>query len=150
MNENAHSNNKPVGGSILTIPVAVEPQTDNQIRLLSDTTDALGVRHVMIQTTATGNNSDGYKDAELQAHSWFFAIYDPINPRLTVEAITKSALETTQLGLAAGRISGDWLKCPHPIIRNSNGKFMFGHHRGVNPNDAEPTWGFQFEVIEVK
>jgi hypothetical protein len=43
---------------------AVESKNNPQIRLLSDTTDSRGIRHVTIQTTATGNDREGYKAAE--------------------------------------------------------------------------------------
>ncbi len=45
-------------GSMPTNPVAVESNNNNQLRVLSDTTDAQGVRHVPIQTTAAGNDRE--------------------------------------------------------------------------------------------
>jgi hypothetical protein len=123
---------------------------DVKLRILNDKTTAQGVRHVLIQTTATGNDANGYKAAERQAHSWFFANYDPINPDMAVEERTILALEITEHGLLAGRVSEHWLDCPHPLIEGKNGKFKFGHHLGINPTEAEPTWGFQFEIVTLE
>lgn len=133
--------------------VAVESNCNKPkpgLRLFSDTTDDEGVRHIALQTTATGNDRDGYRVAEREAHSWFFAIYDPIFPGMDIEEQTECALYTTELGLSSGRISEEWLSCHHPVIRTRKGTFMFGHHVGINPTSPNGTWNFQFEVVPAK
>ena len=115
----------------------------------SDTTDALGVRHVVIQTDATGNDREGYKAAERQAHEWFFANYNPIFPEADTETCTSLTGITAKLGLESGRITEDWLASSHPGIQTRNGAFRFGHHCGINPKGTEPTWGFAFEILPI-
>ncbi len=41
-----------------------------KLTVKSDTSDDRGIRHVVIQTTATGNSQESYKAAECQAHEW--------------------------------------------------------------------------------
>src|ERR1017187_2061108 len=127
-----------------TPAVAVDSK---MITVTSDTTDEGGIRHVVIQTTATGNNREGYKAAERDAHSWFFANYDPLFPKANTKTRTLLTPITTDLGLSSGRISEEWLASSHPVITKPNGVFMFGHHTGINPKATEPMWGFQFEVL---
>jgi hypothetical protein len=117
------------------------------ITVTSDTTDERGTRHVVLQTTATGNNREGYKAAEREAHSWFFANYNPIFPEANTKTRTHLTPITTDLGLSSGRITEEWLASSHPVIKKPKGVFMFGHHTGLNPTATEPTWGFQFEVL---
>jgi len=110
---------------------------------LNDTTDTKGIRHVMIQTAATGDNKAGYKAAELQAHQWFFANYDRTARRLLKNG--GNPVSVTEVAVQIGDLDLSWLGCPHPIIVSGRRKFMFGHHVGINPTATEPTWGFQFE-----
>ena len=124
--------------------VAVESK---KLTVKSDATDTRGIRHVVIQTTATGNNREGYKAAEREAHSWFFANYNPIFPEANTKTRTHLTPITTDLGLSSGRITEEWLASSHPVITKPNGVFMFGHHTGLNPTAIELTWGFQFEVL---
>jgi hypothetical protein len=119
------------------------------LRLLSDMTDDEGVRHVELQTTSTGDDLAGYELAEREAHSWFFAIYDPIAPGMNIHEATEWALDTTELGLSCGKLREEWLSCPHPVIRTCNGAFRFGHHVGINPTSPNGAWKFQFEVVPI-
>jgi hypothetical protein len=133
--------------SIPTNMVGVESKNNNQLRVLSDTTDAQGVRHVTIQTTAAGNDREGYKTAERHAHSWFFVNYDRNFQRLDSEAKAEIALEMIEDLIEAGDLDRAWLECSHPAIALGKKRFMFGHHTGLNPTATEPTWGFQFEIL---
>ena len=55
---------------------AKQEKEKSEIIVKSDSMDANGVRQITLQTTATGNNPEGYKAAERQAHQWFFVNYD--------------------------------------------------------------------------
>jgi hypothetical protein len=126
------------------------------ITVTSDTTDEGGIRHVVIQTTAPGNDREGYKAAERQAHEWFFRNYDKnfgtsesflADLRFSDDKKASFAKGIMQDAIESGYLNPDWLECPHPVIEQGKGRFMFGHHCGVNPTAAEPTWGFQFEIL---
>lgn len=131
--------------------VKTQPTTvaldSRMIIVTSDTTDEGGTRHVVLQTTATGNDQEGYKTAERQAHSWFFSNYHPMFPNADAKTCTLLTPITTDLGLSSGRITEEWLASHHPVIKKPNSVFMFGHHTGINPTASEPTWGFQFEIL---
>jgi hypothetical protein len=133
--------------SISTNTVGVESKNNNQLRVLSDTTDTQGVRHVTIQTSATGNDREGYKTAERHAHAWFFVNYERNFQRLNPETKAKIAVEMTELLIEAGDMDRTWLECSHPAIALGKKRFMFGHHTGLNPTATEPTWGFEFEIL---
>jgi hypothetical protein len=135
--------------SMPTETVAVESKNNNRLGLISDATDARGVRHVEIRTTAIGNIHEAYAAAERQGHSWFFANYDPIIPGLDAEKYTELALTTTELGLSTGRLSKGRLDCPHPRIQYRQRKFMFGHSCANKPTATEATWCFQFEILSM-
>src|ERR1035441_9301384 len=59
-----------------TAAVAGTATLTNELPIIEDTTDEFCSRHLKIQTTVTGNNQDGYRYAERQAHEWFFVNYD--------------------------------------------------------------------------
>lgn len=137
--------------SISTLAVESNQNTPNQgLRILSGSTDAQGIRRIELQTTATGNDRAGYKMAEREAHSWFFGNYDPLFPKANMTTHTELATATIELGLSSGRITEDWLMSSHPIIETPDGKFMFGHHVGINPTSPNGTWRFQFEIVPTK
>ncbi len=135
-------------GSMPTETVAVESkQEESTMKLISDMTDANGVRHVELLTTAAGNDRKGYKAAQDQAHSWFFAVYSPNCQSMTMEESTARALQATELGLSTGRITEEWIDAHHPIMTTKTGSFMFGHHVGINPESPNDTWKFEFEIV---
>lgn len=120
----------------------------------TDTTDDRGVRHVVIHTTATGNNQESYKAAERQAHEWFFHNYDEtfgtpecLLQHLAAETRVAFAAKMLQSALEVGHVDQQWLDCAHPAILLDDGAYVFGHHCGINPTATEPTWGFEFEIV---
>jgi hypothetical protein len=133
----------------MPMTVAVDSKNNNWIRVISDTTDAEGVRSLEIQTTASGNNREGYKAAERHAHSWFFVNYDANFGVQELDPVSgaKIAVGLTERAIKAGYLNRAWLECPHPVITVGSEKFMFGHHCGINPTETEPTWGFHFEIL---
>jgi hypothetical protein len=127
-----------------TSRVAGTATPTKELPITEDTTDELGNRQVTIQTTVTGNNKDGYKAAERQAHEWFFVNYDQ-NVKRYKKLIDQGKL--TEMCLGSGHLDPAWLEASHPTIELDEGTFMFGHHTGLNPSSPEGTWGFWFEIM---
>lgn len=115
--------------------------------ITKDTTDADGIRNVTIQTTATGNNREGYIAAERQAHEWFFVNYDgaAILKRKHGQGPNAIVEEALQFGV----LDPSWLECSHPVIGAGRMTHMFGHHLGIRPETTDGTWGFEFEILPV-
>ena len=114
-----------------------------ELPILEDTTDEVGCRHVTIQTTVTGNDQDGYKAAERQAHEWFFVNYD-INARCFKKVMDHDFL--IESFLQSGQLNPAWLEASHPMLDLGESIVRFGHHTGINPSSPEATWGFSFEI----
>ena len=111
--------------------------------ILEDTTDEFGCRHVTIQTLVDGNNSDGYKAAERQAHEWFFMNYD-INARVFKKFMSHGLL--IEQFLRSGQLNLAWLEASHPMLDVGGYIVRFGNHTGINPSSPEATWAFSFEI----
>src|ERR1017187_3459089 len=111
--------------------------------ILEDTTDECGCRHVAIQTTVTGNNKDGYKAAERQAHEWFFRNYDT-NARVFKKYMDHELL--IEQFLKSGQLNPAWLEASHPMLDLGEYIVRFGNHTGINPSSPEETWAFSFEI----
>jgi hypothetical protein len=128
-----------------SVPTPVPVNIGKFARITGDATDAQGVRRIVIQTTAVGNNKVGYEAAELQAKQWFFSNYDE-----HFKAVDTSLMEAmTNEAIQEGYLSSDWLDSHHPVVSSGRKLFMFGHHVGINPIEPETTWGFEFEIRPV-
>jgi hypothetical protein len=119
----------------------------NNARVIGDTTDSQGVRHIAVATDVMDNSFEGYKAAELLAKQWFFSNYDRnAKKRLKSGRTVASIAEEAVL---IGYLDPYWLECPHPQIGLGSKVFSFGHHTGINPEGPDCTWGFHFEIVPV-